>query len=177
MLNIFRAKITFLFLLTLPLFLFGCGYHNPYIYTGPERSIYIASWQNRTNELQLEAQIYQELVKWYQNSGSITVIREKEGADLIVGGEIISIDLPSLAFGENNTTREVKLNLRVRYILKDLRSDTILFQQPSQLRTEEYVVGGGATTEAANENEALAIIIDELAQDIYLRTLAAISEK
>ncbi|MDJ0622081.1 MAG: LptE family protein [Desulfocapsaceae bacterium] len=162
--------------LTALIMLSSCGYRNPYVYSGPDRTIYIASWQNRTNELQLDAQIYQSLVEWYQKSGSIDVVRNKDEADLIIGGEIISIDLPSLSYGANNTTREVKLRLRIRYILKDLRSGEILFQQPNQLRVEEYVVGGDATTEAANENEALAIIIDELSQDIYLRTLASISK-
>lgn len=171
------SRSTFGVILLSFVFLVSCGYHNPYVYTGPERNIYIASWQNRTSELQLEGQIYQALVKWFQNSRSITVVRSRDEADLVVGGEFISIDLPSLAFGENNTTREVKLKLRVRYILKDLRSGSILFQQPNQLRTEEYVVGGGSSTEAANENEALAIIIDELSQEIYLRTLASIPKQ
>ena len=153
--------------------LISCGYHNPYVYDGPPKTIYITSWKNRTSELQLGTQIYQSLLSWYQR-GSITVVGNKQDADLILGGEIVSVNIPSLSYGANNITREVKLKLRVRYVLKDLQSGLILLQHPGELRTEEYVVTNDNITDSANEDEALATIIDELSQDIYTRTLAAL---
>jgi len=104
-------------------------------------------------------------------------VRSKEDADLILGGEIVSIDIPSLSYGENNITREVNLNLRVRYVLKDLKTGTILFQMPSEQRTEEYVVTNDNTRDAANESVALATILDELSQDIYTRTLTVLPKE
>jgi hypothetical protein len=154
----------------------SCGYRNPYVYTGPDKAVYIASWKNRTSELQLDSDMYQSLLKWYQRSDSLSVVNDKSSADLILAGEIISIDLPSLSYGANNTTREVKLSLRVRYILKDLKSGEILFQQPDQLRTEEYVVSPDSSITADNEKEALETIIDELSQDIYVKTLTNLSK-
>jgi len=102
-------------------------------------------------------------------------VSEKDGADLILGGEIVSIDLPSLSYGSNNTTREVKLKLRIRYILKDLKSGEILFQEPDTVRTEEYVISSNNSITDANEDEALEIIIDELSQDIYRQTLSSLT--
>lgn len=153
----------------------ACGYHNPYVYTGPDKSIYITSWKNRTSELQLESEIYQSLLQWFQKSSSLSVVSEKDGADLILGGEIVSIDLPSLSYSSNNTTREVKLKLRIRYILKDLKSGEILFQEPATVRTEEYVISSNNSITDANEDEALETIIDEMSQDIYRQTLLALN--
>ncbi len=89
---------------------------------------------------------------------------------------IVSIDLPSLSYGTDNTTREVKLRLRVRYILKDIESGNILFQEPNQLRSEEYTVGAATSTDEENEDEALETIIDEMSQEIYLRTLSKLQK-
>lgn len=162
---LFPLFLLFLFFTT------SCGYRNPYVYTGPDKSIYVTSWKNRTSQLQLDSKIYQSLVKWYQKSESLKVVKDKEGADYILAGEIISIDLPSLSYGNFNTTREVKLKLRVRYIIKDLNSGKVLMEVPGETRTEEYTVTDNVATTADNENEALKIIIDELSQDIYLFTL------
>ncbi len=163
-------------LLVLVLLATSCGYRSPYVYTGPGKAVYITSWKNRTSELQLESDIYQSLVEWYQKSDSLKVVKTKNEADLILAGEIVSIDLPSLSYGTDNTTREVKLRLRVRYILKDIESGNILFQEPNQLRSEEYTVGAATSTDEENEDEALETIIDEMSQEIYLRTLSKLQK-
>jgi hypothetical protein len=157
--------------------LISCGYHNPYVHSGPAKNVYIATWKNRTSELQLSSQIYQSLLSWYQRNSAIRVVRSKEDADLILGGEIMSIDIPSLSYGANNITREVKLKLRLRYVLKDLKTGNILFQEPGEQRTEEYVVTNDNTADSASESIALATLIDELSQDIYSRTLAVLPKE
>ena len=43
--------------------------------------------------LQLDAKIYQSLIKWYQRSGSLNITKTKEGADYILAGEIISYNI------------------------------------------------------------------------------------
>jgi len=166
-----KNKISILLCIGVLLIVVSCGYRNPYVYTGPDKSIYITSWKNRTSELQLESEIYQSLLQWFQKSASLKIVKDKSSADLILAGEIISIDLPSLSYGANNTTQEVKLLLRVRYILKDIETGVILFQQPNQLRTEEYAVSADSSVTRDSEEAALETIIDELSQDIYLQTL------
>lgn len=166
--------LTLLLLITVFSLFFSCGYYNPYVSQGPAKTIYIATWKNRTNELQLGTEIYQSLLSWYQRNPMIRVVRNRDAADLVLGGEIVSIDTPSLSYGTNNITREVDLNLQVRYVLKDIKGDTLLFQQPGELRKEEYIVTNDNSTDSTNKSAALSIIIDEMSQDIYTRTLAAL---
>ncbi len=155
----------------------SCGYHNPYVYTGPNRSLYITTWHNRTNDLLLDAKIYQSLTSWYQKSGRIQVTKQKNGAHLILAGEIISIDLPSLSYGTGNDATEVKVLLTVRYILKDLESDKVLLEVGNEVWTEEYKVGASSSENSDNEKEALGIIIDDLSEKIYLKTLSILAKE
>ena len=150
----------------------ACGYRNPNIYNGPHKNIYITEWKNRTSELGLDSKIYRSLTRWFQKSGSISTVREKAGADLVLAGEIVSIELPSLAYGANNITTQVKVQLRVRYILKDIASNKILLEVADQTWAEEFLVSTNATANIDNEGKALDSIIDDLSQKIYQRTIA-----
>ncbi len=156
-------------------FLSGCGYRNPYVYTGPEKSIYVTTWKNRTSNLQLDAQIYQELLSWFQKSRSLKITKTKEGADFILAGEIVSIDIPSLAYNAANDTSDVRLRLTVRYIFKDLATDKVLIEKPSEVWTQSYTVTPDAAQTADNADEALETIIEDMSQKIYQRALVQIA--
>lgn len=149
----------------------ACGYHNPNVYSGPHKSIYFTEWKNRTSNLGLDSQIYRSLVRWFQKSSSISTVRKKDGADIILAGEIVSIELPSLSYGANSITNEVKVRLRVRYIVKEISSNKILLEVPDETWTEEYLITNNSSTDQDNENEALESIIDDLSQKIYQRTI------
>ena len=149
----------------------SCGYRNPNVYNGPSKVIYATEWKNRTSELGLDSKIYRSLTSWFQKSGSITTVREKDGADLILAGEIVSIELPSLSYGSNVAT-EVKVRLKVRYILKEISTNKVLLEVPSETWTEEYLVTTSSSTNSDNETEALDQIIEDLSKKIYQRTVA-----
>lgn len=164
----FRISVLAIAILTV---VASCGYRNPYVYSGPERSIYVTNWNNRTSELQLDARIYQSLLKWFQKSGSLTITKDKEGADFILAGEIVSISLPTLTYNSSNSASNVNIRLTVRYVLKDLNTEAILIEQPKETWTEEYQVTSSFSATKDNENDALEVIIDELSQKIYQRSL------
>jgi len=152
----------------------SCGYYNPYVYSGPEKSIYMTEWKNRTSELSLHSDIYRSLTKWFQKSSSISVVRDKSGADIILAGEIISIDRPSLSYGIGSVTSEVKAKLRVRYIVKEISTNKIILEVADETWTKEYLVGGSASATRDNEDEALEEIIEDISQKIYRNSVAGL---
>lgn len=154
----------------------SCGYRNPNVYNGPSKVIYATEWKNRTSELGLDSKIYRSLTRWFQKSGSLTTVREKDGADLVLAGEIVSIELPSLSYGTNNVATEVKVRLRVRYILKEISSNKVLLEVPSEIWTEEYLITTSSATNSDNESDALDQIIEDLSQKIYQRTVATLPQ-
>lgn len=158
------------------LILGGCGYHNANVYNGEDKDIYLSEWKNRTSKLSLSSGMYRSLVQWFQKSSSLKTVREKTDADLILAGEIISIDLPSLSYTDR-TTSEVKVKLRVRYVMYDVTSNEILFEVPNELWTEEYTPISTSSASPEKENEALATIVDDLSKKIYQQTLRSLRKK
>jgi len=154
----------------------ACGYRNPNIYNGPHKSIYITEWKNRTSELGLDSKLYRSLTKWFQKSGSISTLREKQGADLILAGEVVSLELPSLSYGVNNVTSEVKVRLRVRYIVKELSTNKILLEIADQTWEESYLVSSSSSANMDNEAKALDKIIEDMSQKIYQKTIYGITK-
>jgi hypothetical protein len=154
----------------------ACGYRNPNIYSGPHKNIYITEWKNRTSELGLDSKLYRSITKWFQKSGSISTVRQKEGADLILAGEIVSLDLPSLSYGLSNLTSEVKVRLRVRYIVKEIASNKILLEVSDQTWEENYLVSTNSSVNMDNESKALNKIIEDMSQKIYQKTISGITK-
>ncbi len=154
----------------------ACGYRNPNIYNGPHKNIYITEWKNRTSELGLDSKLYRSLTKWFQKSGSISTVRQKEGADLILAGEIVSLELPSLSYGAKNVTSEVKVRLRVRYIVKEIATNKILLEIPDQTWEESYLVSSTSSANLDSESRALDKIIEDMSQKIYQKTISGITK-
>ena len=157
-----------LVILSLLVLLGGCGYYFPHVYDGPEKAVYMPNWKNRTDKLGIDNVMYQTLSIWFQKSDAIRITKKKETADLILAGEVTYIDLPSIAWNDTARTTDVKVKLGVRYVLKDLKTGKILWEVPNDVWTEDY---NTLNQTADNEDEALAQIIDDIAEKIYLGTL------
>ena len=149
----------------------GCGYYFPNVYTGPERLVYMPNWKNRTDKLGIDNSMYKSLSAWFQKSEKINLTKDKEAADLMLAGEILSIDLPGIGWNTDAQTTDVKMQLRLRYVLKDMRTGKILWEVPDDIWTENYTT---LTDQADTEDEAVNEILDEISEKIYLGTLTKI---
>ena len=160
-----------LFFLCVFLVLGGCGYYFPNVYTGPERLVYMPNWKNRTDKLGIDNSMYKSLSAWFQKSEKINLTKNREVADLVLAGEIISIDLPGIGWNTDAQTTDVKVELRLRYVLKDVKTGKILWEVPNDIWTENY---NTLTDRADTEDEAVEEILDEVSEKIYLGTLSKI---
>jgi hypothetical protein len=160
--------------LLLALFFGGCGYYFPHIYSGPARTIYMPNWENRTSKLGLDNDVYQSLSRWFQKTDALNLTKEREGADLILAGEIMAINLPSVSWANVATATDIKVELYVRYVLKDLKTGDILWEEPRKLYTEDY---SARTISTAAEDQALDKIIEDMSENIYLGTLNRIRQQ
>lgn len=149
------------------LLLGGCGYYFPHDYQGPQRVIYAATWNNRTNKLNLDMRIYQSLSRWFQKTPSVDLTKEKARADYVLSGEIISIDLPTVSWS-SNTTSGTKVSLYVRYSLKDLKTGKAVWEVDRKLYTADSSV---QVATAASDDEALGTIIEDMSENIFLGVL------
>ena len=90
------------------------------------------------------------------------------GADYILAGEIVGIDLPSVSWDGVSRASGVNVKLAVRYVLKDLKSGKIVWEVPRKLYTADYTE---KKISAAGDELALREIVDDIAEDIYMGTL------
>lgn len=162
---------------SLSVFTGGCGYYFPHVYDGPTKTIYMPDWKNRTSQLGLDAKIYQSLSRWFQKTDSIILTKDRTKADLILAGEIISIDLNSVSWGADARSTTTKVELVVRYILKDINSDEIIWEVPREQYTEAYSIDGGSALMAGNERDALKEILIDMSERIFLGTLEKIRKE
>uniref|UniRef100_UPI004055F88B LPS assembly lipoprotein LptE n=1 Tax=Candidatus Electronema sp. TaxID=2698783 RepID=UPI004055F88B len=154
------------------LLLGGCaGYYFPNVYDGPEVAIYMPTWGNRTDKLGIDSTMYNSLSEWFLKSDKINLTKEKEGADLILAGEIISINLPGIGWSGEARTTDVKVELTLRYVLKDLRNGKIIWEAPQEVWTEDY---NTLARQASSEDEAVEHILDDVSEKIYLGTISRI---
>ncbi|NLZ17250.1 MAG: hypothetical protein GX087_05900 [Desulfobulbaceae bacterium] len=156
-----------LFLLS-AFFLAGCGYYFPHVYDGPERRVYMPNWENRTNKLGLDNRIYQSLARWFQKSDMVMLTKERAGADYILAGEIVAIDLPSVSWDGVTRASGINVKLVVRYVLKDLKSGEIVWEVPGKLYSADYTE---ARVSASGDEMSLREIVDDMSEEIYVGTL------
>lgn len=149
----------------------GCGYYFPHVYDGPTKTIYMPNWQNRTSQLGIDAKIYQELSRWFQKSKAINLTKDRSESDLILAGEVVKIDLPSVSWDTDDRANEAKVVLMVRYILKDIKTDEVLWEVPREIWTEAFSTVGSSGDLTVAEQEALTLIITDVSEKIYLGTL------
>lgn len=163
-----------LLLLFLATSISSCGYTNPYVQKSfpdtPSRTIYLTTWQNRTNELGLESVYFRLFNGWFKRSGNITVIFDEDQADMKLTGEITSIDLPGLFYDTFDEALEVKVKLTVRFTLLDNRRNTILWQEERYTVYEPFLLDPTGEQTEYNKQRALLAIGDEIGELIYLRT-------
>lgn len=156
------------------LVLSGCGYYFPHVYTGASQVVYMPTWQNRTNKLGLDNTIYQSLARWFQKNQSISLTKDRARADLQLSGEILSIDLPSISWDGVSDATGTKVKLYVRYLLKDIKTGAVLWDVHRKLYTADYTV---KTATPISDDQALAEIIDDMSEDIYIGTLNKIRKQ
>lgn len=164
-----KRSRAFLVLMFLSLFiLVGCGYYFPHVYEGPERVIYMPNWENRTNKLGLDNRIYQSLSRWFQKSDVVNLTKERVGADYILAGEIVAIDLPSVSWDGVTRASGINVKIIVRYVLKDLKTGEIVWEVPGKLYTADYTE---KRVSASGDEIALREIVDDISEEIYVGAL------
>lgn len=150
----------------------GCGgYYFPNVYDGPEVSVYMPTWKNRTDRLGMDTAMYQSLSAWFQKADKIHLTKDKEKAELTLAGEIVSIHLPSIGWNAEARATDAKVELTLRYVLKDLKSGKMLWEVPHEVRTENYST---LVQKAGSEDEAVKQILDDVAEKIYLGSISRI---
>lgn len=159
------------------LLLAGCGYHHPASrpLNAEAIAIHATTWENRTNLLALEGQLLQKTADWLQQSRQLRLESDPGRAAYVLSGTIEAVNFPAMAFNSNDRATTLKAWVRVTYRLTEQTTGKTLWEINDTVRERNFLAGDDAIHNRSNQEEALAVIADEIAEQIYLKVLTTVS--
>ena len=147
----------------------SCGYRIAYHLPPDIRSIAIPILKNETYQPGIEVPITNQIITEFLRDGSLKV-RKKGDSDLLLSGKIIAYKRNVIAFDPEDTDEpiEYRLYLRLRFSLKDLRTDKVLWKISTLTGKTTYFVSGNYSK---TESEALREATEDLAQKVVERVV------
>ncbi len=158
--------------LAMGLLIYGCGYRFPGggEIPGGIQTISIPLFTNRTNEIDLENTLTNDLVNEF-------IIRRKKAladndtvAEGILKGEITSVATHTIAQTEAGGAIEREVVVKVNLRLIDQKGE-VVWMTRSVAEQETYDVGSGSIEAEQNRQAAIEELSDRLAEKIYNRLM------
>lgn len=161
--------------LVLLLGLTACGYHNPNVMPEardlPPARIYAPMWQNATSELALEVRAHNAMSDWLAQSGRIVLVADEEEADYVLKGRINSVRYPGFSYDTTSTARSLTAVMSAGATLTERASGRVVWQDPGLRLEETYNLSESISQTDASKRQALHRLVDNLAEQVYLRVL------
>ena len=152
------------------LFLSGCGYHHseraglpPWI-----KTIYVAPWSNRSNELLLGTWITEELRHEFLR-GSGLKLAPKDEADVILTGKVVEIRTSGLSYVRYDQAIERRITADCAVYLIHRKTGKVLWKTTDIIREEGFLVGRSIMETEGLKDEALHKISHDVADIVYHR--------
>ena len=172
-------RLCWLLLLLGGLLLGSCGYYNPNVLPefrdlAPVR-IYAPIWSNATNEMGLGSRAHGATSDWLLQSGRVVLVANEEEADYILSGTISSLRYPGFSYDTSTTARALTATLSAAVSLTERESGRIIWQNPALIREESYNLEAAISRTDSNQRQALDLLVESLAEQIYLRVLRSLA--
>lgn len=166
---VFMATFKKLFFVTSLILLCSCGYRIAYHLPPDISSIAIPILKNQTYQPNIEVAITNQIIKEFLRDGSLKV-RKKQESDLLLLGTITRYERVATAFDFADPKEAIKyrLNIKLNFILKNLRANKVLWSITGFAGTTTYFVTGKYSK---TEEEALTDAMEDLAKKIVERVV------
>ncbi|MBU0681184.1 MAG: hypothetical protein KKD73_07165 [Proteobacteria bacterium] len=174
-----QLSTLFAFLLVgaqLLLFTGGCGYRNPHTRIADfdkdgdgKIRIYLDMWTNQTNLLGFQGQVQQSLIQALTKSNRFYLTQNKVGADYILDGTIYSVEIPGLSYGAFNRAVEIRAAVKLGYRLVNAQNGKVVLERNKYIQRETFKVGDDAIRTQSNQDIALVLLADSLADNIDIQ--------
>ena len=154
----------------LGLFIPGCGYHHseraglpPWI-----KTIYVAPWANRSNELLLGTWITEELRLEFLRGRGLGLAPRNE-ADVILKGKVVEVRTSGLSYVRYDQAIERRITVDCAVYLTDRKTGRVLWKTTDIVREEGFLVGMTIMETNDLKDEALHKISHDVADIVYHR--------
>ena len=148
----------------------GCGYTVRGTLPAHIQSIAVPIFRNRTQEPAVDSLITRAVVEGFSTNGRLRVVGSEQ-ADAILDGEVIGYAIGSIAFDKDANVRLYRLVVTVNLRLRDLRQNTVLFQQNDVREQADFRVQDAVSQTISREGTALRAAATEIGRNIVSLTL------
>lgn len=152
-------------LLVLATLLGGCGYTVNGTLPPHINTVAVPIFQNRTAEPAIEGFITRAVVQAFSTNGRLKVVGSEQ-ADAILHGEIIGYSVASIAFDKDANARLYRLLVTVNLRMRDVRRNTVLFQQNAVREQADFRVQGTVSQTISREETALQAAAVDIGRSI-----------
>jgi outer membrane lipopolysaccharide assembly protein LptE/RlpB len=144
----------FLLLLLLAVLPGGCGYTLHGTLPSHINTVAVPIFRNRTPEPAIESLITRAVVEAFSTNGRLKVVSSGQ-ADAILDGEITHYSVSSIAFDRDANVRQYRLLVTVNLRMRDVRRNTMLFQQSGVSEQADFRVQNAVSQTISREETAL----------------------
>jgi len=166
----------------------GCGYSTQSSLDPHYQTIFVSAFHDQTPEYGLQAPLTNAVIRKFTHDNRLRVVREEE-ADLLLEGVILDYQLRGLTFDGQDRVTQFLAVITAGVRLKDRRDGAIVWQEPKLSgETTFYTLAAGQSSDrlrgnaevflspvrsfnSEEENRAAAEALEQLASDIFYRTV------
>jgi hypothetical protein len=158
----------------------GCGYTlagrgsflPSYIQT-----IGVPTFANRTTVFNVETVLTEKVRSEFIGRGRYSIQPDTAGADAVLTGEVTSVSLQPATISDTGLASRYVITMSARIELRDVRSNTALWENPSLVFREDYEAASGQSTlNAADFFGQEANALDRISADFARTIVSAILE-
>ena len=132
----------------------GCGYTVNGTLPSHIKTVAVPIFENRTPEPAIEGLITRAVVEAFSTNGRLRVVSLSE-ADSVLNGVITSYTITSIAFDKDANVRQYRLLVTLTLRMRDLRKNTVLFQQGDVREQADFRVQNAVSQTISREETAL----------------------
>jgi outer membrane lipopolysaccharide assembly protein LptE/RlpB len=163
-----RARALCLGLIALALA--GCGYSLRGNLPDHIQTVAVPVFTNRTAEPAVENFLTSAVVEAFSTNGRLRVVGP-ENADSLLEGEVIGYALESIAFDRQANVRQYRLVVTMNLRFRDLRRNTILYEQQGLREKADFQVAGAVSQTISREEGAVRSAAIDIARSIVSMTV------
>lgn len=141
------------------------------------QTIGIPTFTNRTTVFNLETQLTDKVRSEFIGRGKYQIVPEATNVDALLTGEISSVVIVPASFSAQQLASRYVINMTASVELKDLRENTVLWENPGLLFRQDYEAQSG--TNALDPNAFFgqdANALDRMSSDFARTIVSAILE-
>jgi outer membrane lipopolysaccharide assembly protein LptE/RlpB len=134
------------------------------------KKICIPLFKNNTTRYTLDLKLTQAVIDEFAARGKVEVTTDVQKADAVLSGEILAFTVNPIALSGQSRADHYAITVVASIVLKEYKSERVIFSNPSYSYPMEYEVPEGRDFESS-ETEALSKLAELFARNLVIAIL------